>query len=235
MSPVRVGLIDSGIDAGLPVVAGRCFAPEAAERRGGRDPLGHGSAVARVLLEQAGDVELLAAQVFTNRRSCPAAWVAAALDWLVSRDAAVVNMSFGMARPDARLREACERAWRAGVVLVGAAPARGAPAFPSAYPGCLAVSGDARCAPEEISWLGTAAIDFGAYPFVLPCEPGAGGGASFAAARVAGRVAALLRCGVAPHAMRDALRARCRHFGPERVVPAGESHACRDRPRSRQP
>lgn len=220
---VRVGIIDSGLaleeQACLPVVAARRFV------EGGdgiirdvpveADAIGHGSEIARILLENNPGVDLLIAQVFAEQRKCSTAQVAAALDWLVGCGAAVVNLSFGIRQPDVRLRLACERASTAGTILVAAAPARGAPTFPAAYPFCIAVSGDARCSNAQISWLGTAAVDFGAYPFAVSGNP-QNGGASFAAARIAARIAGLLSGTVAASGIRARLQQQCNFHGPER-------------------
>lgn len=220
---VRVGIIDSGVapdETNQPrVVAARRFA------EGGAgsieiapveaDAIGHGAEIARILLEDNPGVDLLIAQVFAGQRKCSTAQVAAALDWLSSCGAAVVNLSFGIRQPEAQLRLACERASAAGALLVAAAPARGAPTFPAAYPFCIAVSGDARCNKEQISWLGTAAVDFGAYPFAVPGNP-QNGGASFAAARIAARIARLLGAAVAASEVRARLLEQCSFHGPER-------------------
>jgi hypothetical protein len=51
------------------------------------------------------------------------------------------------------LRDAVSRAVEKGLLLVAALPARGQPVFPAAYPGVIAATGDARCAPGELSHL----------------------------------------------------------------------------------
>lgn len=164
-----IGLIDSGV-AGLPsgyIAAssgftagsdGSAMATEAID-----DQLGHGSALAAVLLRDAPVFRLLNAQVFTDRLICTAAQVAAALDWLVTRKVRLVNMSFGLREDRPILRLACERALGQGVILMAAAPARGGPVFPAAYPGVIRATGDARCAPWEISFLDNGQADFGAH------------------------------------------------------------------------
>lgn len=219
--PLLVGIVDSGAAAaGLTgSVAVRGFGagddgeigcPEA-----GNGGLEHGAQIARLLIAQGGDIGLLVAQVFGGARASSPTRVAAAIDWLVASGADLINMSIGMRRADAGLRLACERAEAKGVILVAATPARGAPVFPAAYRQCIAVSGDARCAESEISWLGGVNADFGAYPFATVGEARSGG-ASYAAARLSARIAGLLRAGTAPDAVRQTLRAQCRYHGPER-------------------
>jgi len=219
--PLLVGIVDSGVAAaGLTgIVAVRSFAAgddgEIRCAEGGEDGLGHGAQIARLLIAQGGDIGLLVAEVFAGERASSPTRVAAALDWLVASGADLINMSIGMRRADAGLRLACERAEAEGVILVASTPARGAPVFPAAYRQCIAVSGDARCAETEISWLGGANADFGAHPFAIVGEARRGG-ASYAAARLSARIVGILREGTAPDAVRQTLRAQCRYHGPER-------------------
>ena len=170
MKRLRVGVVDSGLDLALlpAVMAGRAFriagagpgAVTAAEPH--VDRLGHGSAVAGVLLQQVPGVALLNAQVFDDRLTCSSRQVVAALDWLMAEDVRLVNLSFGLLRDCPELAGACARALARGVVLVAASPARGAPVFPASYPGVIRATGDARCAPGELSHLDSPQADFGA-------------------------------------------------------------------------
>lgn len=220
--PLLVGLPDSGLEASLAGhVASACGfgADEAGEVRTSSataDVWGHGSALARTLLSHAPAARLLNAQIFDARGVTTPATVAAAVDWLVSRGARLISMSFGQRADRDVLRTACERAQRAGVMLMAAAPARGAPVYPAAYPGVIRVTGDARCQPGEISHLATAQADFGA----CPRRPDGGhGGASFAAAQACGLLAALLMedPGVTTDPL-DLLAQAARYHGPERRV-----------------
>ncbi len=215
MSGILVGVIDSGVASGFPgLVAARRFDADGGAQAVD-DRSGHGTGIARLLREHGGRPGLLVAQVFAQTQRCSPAQIAAALEWLVASGAALVNLSVGLRRAAACLRRACERAEAAGVILVASAPARGAPVYPAAYAQCIAVSGDARCADDEISWLGSANADFGAHPFLLPGDRQSGG-ASYAAARVSGRIARLLAAGTPGTAIAETLRAQCRYHGPER-------------------
>lgn len=219
---MRVAIIDSGIDEcrlGMTVQARRDFAVAAAPG----DTLGHGTAVARLLLAAAPGAELLDARIFGEAARCPAMRVAAAIEWAIAAGAQLATLSFGQRQPNAALRTACARAADAGLLLVASAPARGAPVFPAAYADCIAVAGDARCVDGELSWLGLPGIDFGACPRRDDERP-EGGGASFAAARFAGRAACCLANGVPAAAVVPVLRAGCRHLGPERrgTMPDGD-------------
>jgi hypothetical protein len=239
---VRVGLLDSGIAADLAslVAAARGFALDADGRvttgpvEG--DRLGHGSTLARIIAEAAPDARLLDAQVFPVSHAAPPAVVAAGLDWLVASGARIVNMSFGLRHDREVLRRACAVAVEAGVILLAAAPARGPMVYPAGYDGVVKVSGDARCAPGEISTLGGAQADFGAHPRPPPGAAGAGrsGGASFAVAQLCGHLAR--RLAARPAAGRDEalshLAAVARYRGPERrgAGPRGRAGARAPRP-----
>jgi len=183
-----VGLVDSGLAPDQPARAA-VHVPA-----GAGDPLeparpdhtGHGSDMARIILAAAPMATLLLAQVFDDRPVTRASRVARAVDWLVGRRAAIVLLSLGLRQDDDLLRAACARAVAAGLDLIAAAPPRGAAVFPAAYPGVIAVCGDARCPAGLVSSLGGEPADFGASPH----GPGARRGASCAAAAVAGLLAA---------------------------------------------
>jgi hypothetical protein len=107
------------------------------------------------------------------------------------------------------LRAAVERAILAGCVIVAAAPARGPRVYPGGYPQVIRGTGDARCAPGELSCLQPGL--FGACPRFAAAGAA---GASIGAARVT--CAILEMPPVAAPAVVTALTARSTHRGPER-------------------
>jgi hypothetical protein len=187
---LRVGLLDSGIDPTMIQEKWPCRSFSLGEDGsllanddGAPDLIGHGSALARIILQAEPEARLAVARVFHDKFACTPAAAAAGLDWLVKQGARIVNMSFGLREDRAVLREACERAVESGVILLGSAPARGPGVYPSLYDGVIRISGDARLGPGEISTLGGRQADFGACP--RPMEAARGGpvgGASFAVA-----------------------------------------------------
>jgi hypothetical protein len=221
MSVVLVGLVDSGVTADLRarVAAEVAFVlgpGDAVERRAARvDTVGHGSSMMRTILAAAPAASIVNAQVFHDSITAPPAVIAAALGWIVEKGARVVNLSFGVRQDRVVLRRACETARAAGALLFAAAPARGPAVFPAAYPGVLRVSGDARCAADEISLLGSAQADFGACPATID---GRVRGASAATAWLTGKVAAFLaeRPGAGAASIDRFLEAIARYRGPER-------------------
>lgn len=206
---IRVGLVDTGIG---PALAGSITAAQAftgvplAE-----DGHGHGTSVAGIVLHHAPEAQLLNAQAFGPRARAEATAVAAALRWLIAERARVVNLSLGLARDRDVLRAAVVDALAQGLILIASAPARGAPVYPAAYRGVLRVTGDARCAPGEVSALGGAPADYGACPRNLE---GAPGGASIAAAHITGLLARGLATGDADAA--EILGRAVRFLGRER-------------------
>ncbi|MFN3984705.1 MAG: S8 family serine peptidase [Rhodocyclaceae bacterium] len=188
------------------------------------DELGHGDAVIGAISSLVPDARLLVAKVFFGRFTTSAAQVAAAIDWLVSEQADVINLSLGLRDHREVLAQACARAQAAGVVLCAASPARGAPVYPAAYPGVLRMTGDARCAREELSWLATAQADFGGH-VQPPPRARAGAGASMGCAHLCGHVLRLLAAGSerSVAAVAAQLAAVARYRGPERRMAGAQS------------
>ncbi|CAD5110427.1 subtilisin-like serine protease QhpE [Zestomonas carbonaria] len=216
---LRIGLIDSGHSpAQASRVAGsRRFWLAGGELHEGEaqaDRLGHGSALLDTLAAQAGPLPVYVAQVFAERWATSPLQVAAALHWLVERRVALINLSLGLRNDRPVLREACAMALEAGVLLCASSPARGEPVFPASYPGVIRVTGDARCAPGQWSWLDSPQADFGA-----PVNAASGlAGASVACAALSGQIAAFLqdRPDAGREAVLEHLRSGAAFIGPER-------------------
>jgi subtilisin family serine protease len=154
-SGLRIGMIDSGLAAGLPVFAGRKLHQRSFLEPGrvAADPA-HGTAIAALLVGApdpahptgAGllpDADLYAAAIFARQggqkgggqSEADAFAIAAALDWMVQKHVRVVNVS--LAGDDNALMDlAVRRASARGTVLIAAAGNAG-PDAPPAYPGAL--------------------------------------------------------------------------------------------------
>jgi hypothetical protein len=212
----RVGLIDScGIWPGaIETVAFATEDRRVEQRAVVADSSGHGSRIARLLIGGDAPCELLLAQVFVNTEATTSAAVAAAIDWVRARRARLIHMSLGLVGDRAVLAAAVARAVDAGCIVVASTPARGAPVYPAAYAGVIRATGDARCAPSELSWLGPSF--FGGCPHIEDCaQTDRRGGASIGAARVSRAI--LNGTANAPaRAVVAALAAAARHIGPER-------------------
>ena len=221
---MRVGLIDTGVETALDdlVVTARRFllsgTGDIQEAEVEPDASGHGTALAHVLLTRPG-VEIVNAQVFDGSAPASPATVAAGIHWAVSEGAQILNLSFGLRRDREVLRKACEEAMAAGVLLLAASPARGAPVFPSAYEGVIRVTGDARCGPGEFSALMSAQADIGACPRPVGVdEEGKAGGASLAVSWAVAEVVRRWQDGCPPgkDAVLDYFSSISRFHGPER-------------------
>jgi subtilisin family serine protease len=169
LAPVRVAIIDSGIDAGHPefvgrILAGRSFVP--GDWR--TDVEGHGTFVAGLIAADAdgqgivgvaseAPVQLLIAKVVRDDGTIPLAAEAAAIRWAADSGARVINLSLGGVRDPRQLSrdtfsqaeaDAVAYAYQKGAVLVAAigngdeAPATPWPyaSYPASLPHVIGVS-----------------------------------------------------------------------------------------------
>ena len=193
--PPLIGIVDTAPgrhqpDAGAAFVItdGHLWQRELAA---GRACASHGERVADIILAQAPAVRLAVADVFQQAAGTSALQVAAAIDWLVAQGARLINLSLGLRLDRPRLRDACERASAAGVMLVASAPAQGAPVYPAAYACVIRATGDARCDHRQWSYLHSRQADFGAC--VRPLSEAVGtSGASMGCAHISGHLARYL-------------------------------------------
>jgi Subtilase family len=229
---VLVAVIDNGIDAAHPelagVIAGSFDATEHPE-----PPGQHGTGMAGTIAAHARLTGVApAARILAVRAFTPAGKgdestslaVLRGIDWAVSHGARVINMSFAGPR-DPELALALAAAAKKGVVLVAAAGNAGPkspPLYPAADPNVIAVA--ATDADDKLfvhssrgRYIAVAA------PGVDIIAPAPGStyqittGTSVAAAQVSGIVALLLEAkpGLTPPAVRKALLATARDLGPK--------------------
>lgn len=219
---LRIGVVDSGHSAAqrVQVVAGRRFSlleDRLLEDDLHDDALGHGSAVVEAISRRAPAALFCVAQVFDQRGVTSALQIATAIDWLVAQDVRLINLSLGLRQDRPLLRQACAAAVERGVLLCASSPAQGEAVYPASYPQMLRVTGDARCAEQEWSWLDSAQADFAAC--VRGTYPGQSG-ASLGCAALSGHIGAFLLAH--PEASNpqiiDWLRDNARYRGPERRV-----------------
>ncbi|MCY1272606.1 hypothetical protein D9M68_228750 [compost metagenome] len=216
---LAIGIIDSGF---APQQAGRVAITQRFWLEGGElreddvlpDALGHGSVVLETLSRQCGPVRLCVAQVFAERWQTSPLQIAAALHWLIEQDVALINMSLGLRNDRPVLREACVLAQASGILLCASSPAQGEPVYPAAYPGVIRVTGDARCAPGQWSWLNSPQADIGAH---VNAANGVAG-SSVGCAALSGIIAGYLQGhpGAGREAVLQWLREGAAFVGPER-------------------
>lgn len=150
---VTVGVLDTGVNAGHPnlagaVLPGRAF-PDLGQ--GVRDSWGHGTTVAMLIAGRGRDGATKGvapgSRILPVTTSGTSDSVSEALHWLVDQGAGVINLSVGRSRPSERsaalLDEAFEYAAEHDVVVVAAAGNSGTDSgvtTPADRPGVLAVS-----------------------------------------------------------------------------------------------
>ncbi len=213
-------MVDSGHSAAqrVQVIAGRRFSlleDGLAEGDLRDDPLGHGSAVIEAIGRRAPSALFCVAQVFDQRGVTSALQIATAIDWLLTQDVRLINLSLGLRQDRSLLRAACAAAVARGVLLCASSPAQGEGVYPANYPQVVRVTGDARCAEQEWSWLNSAQADFAAC--VHGTYPGQSG-ASLGCAALSGHIAGFFA--EQPDASNvqviEWLREHARYRGPER-------------------
>src|SRR5688572_4667675 len=155
---LRIGLIDSGIDGGHPVLAGMSIVRHGCD--GVTFPAPHGTAVASLLVGQGEGFEsvlpgatLYASDIFCGHGGGSLSLLAVALDWMARERVPVVNISLVGAK--SILLTGLVRAMTTrGFLLVAAVGNDGPtapPLYPAAYPdvvGVTGVDGKRRVLPE---------------------------------------------------------------------------------------
>ncbi|WP_372834669.1 S8 family serine peptidase [Pontibacterium sp.] len=223
MAAIKVGVVDSGFlprqadyiqdSAAFIVQDDSLWQDQATE-----DQLAHGTKICDVIHRISPDSKILLAQVFRARFTTTALQVSAAIRWLTEQEVNVINLSLGLRTDRPQLREAVADAIAAGVLICASSPAKGEPVYPSAYPGVLRTTGDARCTLDEWSMLNTQYADIGAH---VRCLDGSISGASIGTAYVAGHIAKFMSDH--PHAGRKELghylKNNASYFGAERRGP----------------
>ena len=223
MKAIKVGIVDSGFaphqtdwvsDSAAFILQDNALWQSDSEP----DQLAHGTKIIDVIHHCAPTAEILVAQVFNERFTTTALQVAAAIEWLTEQQVDVINLSLGLRTDREELREAIAAAVEAGFLICASSPAKGDPVYPSAYPGVLRTTGDARCDQTEWSLLSTQYADFGAH---VRCLEGSIAGASIGTAYICGHIAHFL--GEHPDANRADLgrhlKSNASYFGAERRGP----------------
>lgn len=108
LAPVRVAVIDSGVDRGHPELVGRIFAARSFVGGSVADTQGHGTIVAGIIAAEIGNgvgiaglapsVELVVAKVVDRDGAISVAAEAKAIRWAVDQGARIVNLSLGGVR-----------------------------------------------------------------------------------------------------------------------------------------
>ncbi len=151
---VTVAVLDTGIDAGHPVFAGRLLpgrdlvnddtipqdGPEAGQAGGAAE--GHGTHVSGIIAQVAPHSTLLPIRVLDVDGRGSTYILAYAIEWAVDNHADVINLSLGSDFDSNVLADAIAQAQQRGVLIVAAAGNDNAetPQYPAAYPGVIGVT-----------------------------------------------------------------------------------------------
>lgn len=164
---VTVAVVDSGVDADHPDLAGRVLPGQdfVASADGRVDPVGHGTTVASLIAGRRGgtaiglapDATILPVRVLDDEnRYQNAATVAEGVVWAVEQGAHVINLSLGGSGFSPALSDAISLAIARDVVVVACTGNEGEESgtgvwYPAREPGVLAVSG--------LTWAGRSTPD----------------------------------------------------------------------------
>ena len=209
--PVRVAVIDSGVNPAHPhvggVAGGTAIAPDGSTTDDYVDRLGHGTAVAAAICERAPGAELFAVKVFDRQLSASIDALVGGIDWAAAHDVDLINLSLGTANPEhtTALRSAVARAAEVGVLVVAAGTHEGVAYLPGSLDGVVRVELDWACprlAVDVVSGVdgGDRVCRASGYPRPVPGVPPERNlkGISFAVANVTGVLARALAGGVRP-------------------------------------
>lgn len=216
---VRVAVVDSGIHDTHPHVqgisGGKAFGLAGESSDDLVDRLGHGTAVAAAIRDQAPDVELLAVKVFDRTLATSGQALVEAILWSASQHVSLINLSLGTTSADheVALAAAVRDASLRGSIVVAAAPQQGRRWLPGALEGVIGVELDWECERHTcvVSQLPDGNLRFRAsgYPRSIPGVPPSSNfrGPSFAVANASGLLALILEAAEArpgrPSAQRE--------------------------------
>lgn len=202
---VSIAVIDSGVHPGHSHIMaarldpGAMVLPDGAIVEGEEvwlDRLGHGTAVTAAIQEKAPDARCVPVRVFRDALKASAAALIAAIRWSLAREVDVINLSLGSVNAAHRdaFAAVVDEATAAGVVVVAAYEANGAPCYPGSLPSVIGVAVDWDCprTTYRVGWqAGARVVQASGYPRPIPgVHPQRNlYGASFAVAQASGFVA----------------------------------------------
>lgn len=230
---VRVAVVDSGIEAGHPLVGevqgGVVVEPEGATGiryvEGPHEDLyGHGTACAGIIRSLAPDCELYSVRVLGARLTGKGTVFAAGVQWAIDRGMHVVNLSMSTRRREmfSAFHRIADQAYFSGTVLVSAVNNVPEKSYPSEFASVISVASGPGEGPYALSYNPRPPVEFGAPGTDVDIAWLAGStirasGNSFAAPRVTGMVA-LMRSkhpGLTPFEVKTVLRAIASNAAPD--------------------
>ncbi len=222
---VSVCLIDSGVEADHPALAGRVRESVAVAFDDGEpnvvadtagDLFGHGTACGGLIVDMAPEVEIVSMRVLGADLKGRGRAFLAGLEWAIDRGVDVINLSLSSKSEAlfADFHEVADRAYFAGVTLVGAANNARGPSYPSLFSSVVSVAAHDEPDPWRWYYNPRPPVEFGAWGVNVPIAWRDGGttvatGNSFAAPHITGLVALLRskRVGLTPFEAKAVLAA----------------------------
>lgn len=213
LDPVTVAIVDSGIDATHPQLAGRVVGAVRVEEAGSKyrivegavpenaDVYGHGTAVASIIARLAPNARLIDVRVLNELNLCTGEALLAGFRHAVEAKARIVNMSLAAsARFAPQLRALCETAYRRNQLIVAARrniPLVGDDGFPAEIATCIGVDLGKFRSQFRLLFRCDRAIEFVAHGEGVVVAAAGGGrttmtGTSFATPAVTGLCALLV-------------------------------------------
>jgi subtilisin family serine protease len=222
---VKVAVVDSGIEAGHPMVGevqGAValewdpHAPGAIRYEEGphEDLYGHGTACAAIIRAIAPACELYSVRVLGEKLTGKGQIFAAGLRWAVEHGMHVLNLSLstGARAHFGRFHEAVDEAYFSRAMLVSAINNVAGPSFPSQFAGVFSVAATEGTDPFAFAYNPNGPVEWGAPGIDLEVAWSDGGtiratGNSFAAPQIAGIITLILskHPGLAPFQVKTIL------------------------------
>jgi subtilisin len=218
-APLRIGLLDSGLDLTHPHLRPYLGPSLNLLERGAPvwDEAGHGTAIASLIVRAArpAPLQLLPVKLLNERIEGVVGAVIRGLYWCAEQGCELINLSFGAGRQGLpALQQAVEALERAGILLVAAAGNDGVVALPGALPSVLAVGATGRDDRTDPTYARGPGLSLVAPGLGIPVERPDGGwqrasGTSLAAPLVTAAAALLLtkRPALRPATVRERLLA----------------------------
>lgn len=163
-----------------------------------QDTIGHGTAIADLVLQVAPAVRVVPVKVFQDKLETSPGLVARAIHWAIEANAKIINLSLGTDNPNAvhTLYAACQHAREAGCIVVAAGD-RAETCYPAMLDPVIGVRSIAHLKRFGVTYEVGAALEFGARGTNQPARSLGGtvrnhDGSSYAAAIVSGCIARLV-------------------------------------------
>lgn len=163
---IKVALIDSGCSfetyEKVAIVVNKEQNIEVVEPK--KVEFTHGDAIGKIIKDD--EIEIYDVQIFDEYLSTSALHFFGALNYLLSKDIDVINISLGLKYNYKEIKDVCEQLIKKGVVIVASYPRSGGfEVFPASYKDVIKVSSDGMCEEYKISLIDKKNSIFGANPF----------------------------------------------------------------------